>query len=138
MTVAAADLRAAFPEFGDTTAYPDTQINFWLGQAPNQLNQTRLGASFDLATMLFVAHNIVLSGRASTGGPGTVGNASGVIQSKSVGGVSASYDSRLTATEGAGYWNATSYGQRLWGLLKAVSVGPTYFPSLRAAYPFYR
>eukprot|EP01037_Dinobryon_pediforme_P023422 gene23422-24868_t len=121
MTVLYADFIAAFPEFSDATAFPASQINFWLAQAPNNLNARRLGKNYDLATMLYVAHNVVISAReVASAEKGIPGTAPGLISSKTVGPVSVSYDAAGTAVEGAGAWNATSYGQRLYKMLQAM------------------
>lgn len=128
MPVARTDLITAFPEFGDTTRYPASQVDYWLGIADAQVSKDRFGTSRDLAVMLFVAHNIVLSARsvvtAATGG--AVGAPLAVASSKSVGGASISYDTSLTAIPGAGVWNATSYGQRYYQMLRAFGSGPLY------------
>ncbi len=134
--VAQPDFVAAFPEFADATAFPPGQFTFWetLGEA--QLDAARFGTSYTLAVMLFVAHNLALSAQAARAGIASVG-AVGTVASKSVGPVSKSYDTTLTATAGAGSWNATTYGQRLLAMMKA-RLGPVYIPgpSRRPSYPF--
>lgn len=129
MTVTSLSFRVMFPEFTDSVKFPDAQINAWLDQAPNQLNTNRLGKSYDLAVMLFIAHNIVLSARAvvSASGSGVPGQAQGPVSSKTVDKVSVSFDTGATAIGRAGAWNATSYGQRLYTLLRACGAGPIYF-----------
>ena len=115
------------------TAYPQSQIEFWIPQAYNQLNAIRLGLSLDLAAMLFVAHNVALSARAAktSGSGGLVGDTASPISSKSIGGVSYSYDTSDASIAGAGEWNATSYGQRLYKMFKAFGTGPAYIPGGR-------
>lgn len=130
-----ADLIAAFPEFGAVSIYPQPQVEFWLAQAYTQLNADRFGASLGLAAMLFAAHNLALSAQAARAGSRGGGSLS-VLSSKSVGGVSASYDTNLAATAGAGAWNATSYGQRLYTMIRAFGAGPVY--RLPAAYVWRR
>lgn len=128
MTVTYSSFVAVFTEFSDTTAYPQATVNFWLGQAPFQLNANRLRNSYDLAVMLFTAHNLVLGKRdtrAAAAG-GTPGAISGPQTSKAVDKVSASYDTGAVTYPGAGEWNATSYGMRLYRLLRAVGAGPVY------------
>lgn len=131
MAVDRAALVAALPEFSDTAAYPDAQVTFWLSQAPLFLNAGVLGDRMDLATILFVAHNLVLSAgsaKAIAAGGGAVGATVAPVASKSVGPVSKSYDIGSVLVDGAGPWNATSYGSRLYQLLKAVTTGPFYVP----------
>lgn len=128
--IAPSDFRAIFPEFADATKWPDAQIQFWLDAAYAQLNPGRLGAQLDLAAMLYVAHNLVVSARNTQVGSGSnalPGQTYGVMNSKSVDKVSASYDVNLTTYQGAGFWNATSYGQRLYQLFRIYG-GFAYAP----------
>jgi hypothetical protein len=133
---------AAFPEFGSNTSstlqsaqVTVGQVNFWIPQAYAQLNTWRFGAQLDLAAMLFVAHNLVLSlreNKANATGqiPGAV---QGPIASKSIDKLSISY-SGATNLEGAGMWNATTYGQRLFKMMKAYGSGPLYVAGPRRFY----
>ena len=57
---------------------------------------------------------------------GIPGDSLGPVSSKSVGGVSISYDSGSISIAGAGAWNATSYGQRLYKLLQSAAMGGRY------------
>lgn len=128
MAVTYSTFVGVFTEFADATAYPQSTVDFWMGQAAFQLNANRLRNSYDLAVMLFTAHNLVLGKRnsqaASAGGaPGQV---TGPQTSKAVDKVSVSYDTGAVSYPGAGEWNATSYGQRLYRLLRAAGAGPLY------------
>ena len=127
-TVTYPEFVAAFPEFADAGKYPKPQIAFWIEQAPINLKASSFGRTWKLAQMLFVAHNTVLGARNAQAGSGSgiAGMASGPMSSKTVGQVSASYDTGATAIDGAGAWNATSYGQRLYTMIKAVGAGPIY------------
>ncbi|MGY0790955.1 DUF4054 domain-containing protein [Azospirillum argentinense] len=126
----------AFPEFSNSTTFPQGQFDFWSAQAYAQLNAKRLGNQLDLAVMLFTAHNLALSApnvtAAAVGGaPGTI---TGPLTSKAVGPASASFDAGKVADERAGEWNLTQYGVRLWRLLKAKSLGPVYAAGPRGPY----
>lgn len=127
MTVAYSDFVAAFPEFADQERFPASGVDFWIAQADNQINCRRFGKLESLAVMLFTAHNLVLGAQnqraAAKGIPGVPMSP---IASKTVGEVSVSYDTKDTVIEGAGAWNATSYGQRLYTMMKAVGTGPVY------------
>lgn len=128
MTAAPSDFVQAFPEFGQAAQYPPGQIAFWLAQAYQQLNSNRFGQQLDLAAMLFTAHNLSLSARAqaaaNVGAP--PGGVVAPVSSKSVGAVSINYDTDATNAEGAGSWNATQYGQRLYSMMRAFGGGPSY------------
>ncbi|HAT1603038.1 TPA: DUF4054 domain-containing protein [Raoultella ornithinolytica] len=106
-----------FPEFSDTTRYPDAAVTFYLGQADVILNQDVLGDQFVYLAELFVAHYTELRGRAIAtaavgGGVNTAGG--GVLTSKSVDKVSASYDVSGIINPDAGFWNNTAYGREFF------------------------
>jgi hypothetical protein len=80
----------------------------------------------DFATELWVAHQLVLEKQAvaQAAAGGNPGTAIGVISSKSVNGVSVSYDiSAITDNEG-GYYNQTIFGLRYWRLARVRGAGP--------------
>jgi hypothetical protein len=81
----------------------------------------RWGDYYEMGVYLFVAHHLTLFGgrRRGAGGKST----SGLISSKSVGGVSASYDTTSTGMDGAGQWNATNFGKRWMELAELVGMG---------------
>jgi len=129
--IAYSDFVAIFPEFADTTKFPEAGATFWIGQGYAQISP-RLGRQRDLAVMLFTAHNVVLAAQAAKAmaSGGVSGQATGVVSSKSVDKVSVSYDTAATAIQNAGFFNATSYGQRFYRLMQAASVGQGYVPYL--------
>lgn len=126
MTLDAAQFRTDFPEFTDTTAYPDSLINFWLALAGKLLNPLRWGDMLTAGQELFIAHNIVLEARAKLAADkgGIPGASLGVQSSKSVGPVSVSYDTASALEEGAGHWNLTIYGTRYIRLARMLGAGP--------------
>ena len=125
MSVTQTSFIAAFPEFA---TYSPATINEWIGFAGSELSLVALGSTADLATMLYVAHNLVLGARdaATVASGGIPGDIYGPVSSKSVGGVSVSYDDASTADPKGRSWNATTYGQRLFRLLKAARLGGLY------------
>lgn len=118
--------RSHFPEFGDTTAYPDTQVQFYLDISSASLDPNQWGTLLQPGVELMTAHMLALSAYAmrGSGAPGSVpGAAGGLVSSKSVSKVSVSYDVSVTAMEGAGPWNYTIYGQRFFWLMRMVGIG---------------
>lgn len=125
MAVTAASFRVAFTEFTSITVYPDAMVNFWLAVAVKQVRACAWQDQVDLGIMLYVAHNCVLEAQANkaaaTGGfPG--GN-TGSINNKSVDKVSVGYDTNVTAEEGSGNWNLTTYGQRFIRMSRLFGAG---------------
>jgi hypothetical protein len=125
-----ATLIAVFPEFALVAKYPEAAVDFWFTQADGVFPVERFGAQADLATMLYVAHNLTLGVLGAAGGGA---GAFAPATSKSVDKVSKSMDPSLVMSAGAGIWNGTAYGQRLYALLRGFATGGFYRPSARAA-----
>jgi hypothetical protein len=126
VTINPAQFRVDFPEFADTTAYPDAGINFWLGVAYKLLNACRFQDMLDTAAELYVAHNIALERQAqkSASGGAVPGLSTGPVSSKTVGPVTQAYDTTAGIFEDAGPWNLTIYGTRLYNLFMMFGAGP--------------
>lgn len=131
MAATYATMIAAFPEFSNTTSYPQTTIEFWLSQGYIQVSERLFRDSYDMAVMLWTAHHVAMgaaNARAAARG-GIPGSASGVQTSKSVDGVSVGY-STITSLNNAGAWNATSYGQRFLTMARSFAT-MQYVPGVR-------
>lgn len=126
MTVTPASFRTDYPEFADTTAYPDSGVTYWLTVAGLLLNTLRWQDMLDVATELFVAHNLALERQAqkSAASGAVPGLSTGPVSSKTVGPVTQAYDTTAGIEEGAGHWNLTVYGTRFIGLVKMFGAGP--------------
>jgi len=135
ITITPAQFIATFPEFA---AYDTTQIQNWLTEAPMEINTWRLRDDFNdarpMAIMLFTAHNLALGkyDQLTAAAGGVPGATSGPLASKSVGGVSMSYDVGATTFRDAGDFNSTGYGRRLYRLLRSYRKGFTYKTSWRS------
>lgn len=125
MAVDIAKFRADFPEFADTTAYPDPQVTFYLGLAGKLLNVARWVDLIDYGTELFVAHNLALERQAQTTAAkgGTPGMQQGALSGKTVGPVSATYDTSAGLELDGGHWNLTVYGTRFLRLVRMAGAG---------------
>ncbi|HEI9846916.1 TPA: DUF4054 domain-containing protein [Morganella morganii] len=109
--------RADFPEFSDTSRYPDSTISFYLGLADTALDQDKHGDQFIYLSELFTAHYVELRGKALAVASvsGAVNSSGGgVLSSKSVDKVSASYDTSGIVNPDAGFWNNTGYGREFY------------------------
>lgn len=118
--------RSNFPEFSNTTTYPDPQLTFWASIAETMLNQCKFGSvMWPNAVMLYVAHEITLAAQnvqaASVGG--SPGQSGGIANNKTVGAVSVGYDSQIQSEKDAGWWNRTTYGQQLWRWIQMFGAG---------------
>lgn len=117
--------RQSFPEFNDTTTYPDALVQFWMTLAVSLVNAERWGELTDLGIALVTAHHLALAVNdqkmADVGGvPGQV---TGPQSSKAVDKVSASYDTAAVAIKDGGFWNATMYGVRYLSLAMMMGAG---------------
>ncbi|HDV6320874.1 TPA: DUF4054 domain-containing protein [Burkholderia multivorans] len=120
-----AQFRQSFPEFDDTTTYPDALVQFWMTVAVSLVNADRWRELTDLGVALVTAHHLALALKdqkmAAVGGvPGQV---TGPQSSKAVDKVSASYDTAAVAIKDGGFWNATMYGVRYLSLAQMMGSG---------------
>jgi hypothetical protein len=117
--------RAAFPEFSNTTTYPDAQLDFWASVAEAQVVQDIWGTMYTFGVQLYVAHEITLAAQnvASSSSGGSPGQSGGIATSKTVGSASVSYDQSVTSEKDAGWWNLTRYGQQYIRLARAYGAG---------------
>lgn len=136
--ISAKSFRLDLPEFGDVPIYPDAVIGYWIAWAKLLMNTARWGVGssepnnpptteYDFGQELFVAHNLVLwkqsADAAKRGGtPGV--STGGAVSSKSVGGVSVSYDTGAAMELNAGHWNKTDYGTRFIQIARMMGAGP--------------
>lgn len=125
MTVTAAQFRTDFPEF-TLASYPDASVNFWLAVAAKLLRPARWFDMLDLATELYVAHNLSLEfqAREDAAAGGAPGVSTGAVTSMAVGPASISFDASAGLEEGAGNWNLTVYGTRFAQLVRMFGAGP--------------
>jgi hypothetical protein len=128
--------RGHFPEFADTTNYPDTMVQFFLDLGGVMCRATRWCELRQLGCELVCAHFLALRQYAllksmpqgitgvsiATAVPGLN---TGIPQSKSVSKVSVSMNLDLTKMEGAGPWNLTVYGQQYYWWLQIIGAPPT-------------
>jgi len=125
MAIVIQDFRNAFPEFQDIAKYPDSMISFWSALAEAQVNSCRWGTQTTMGVYLYTAHEITLASQNYQAGNvgGTPGGQSGPINSKTVGSVTAAYDTQQGAEKDAGYWNLTSYGKQFIRLARIFGAG---------------
>ncbi|WP_438332869.1 DUF4054 domain-containing protein [Burkholderia pseudomallei] len=120
-----AQFRQSFPEFNDTTTYPDSLVQFWMTVAVSLVNADRWRELTDLGVALVTAHHLALALKdQKTAAVGSVpGQVTGPQSSKAVDKVSASYDTAAVAIKDGGFWNATMYGVRYLSLAQMVGSG---------------
>mgnify|MGYP001598132539 CR=1 FL=1 len=126
MTVTVISLRESFPEFADATKYTDPMVQVWLTAATQLVNAGRWGDMTDMGIMLLTAHHLVLARRNVRAAAGTPGLVVGIQTSKSVDGVSVSYDVGSATEDGAGHYNMTSYGLQFVHFARMFGAGPVH------------
>jgi hypothetical protein len=126
MTVTLETFRTDYPEFADSTQYPDAQIEYWLGFAGVSFNVGRWGSWLDLGTALWVAHNVVMEARAimEAQNGGLPGTTTGAISAKSADKISVNFDTAASTEQGGGQWNTTIYGTRYLRMARMIGAGP--------------
>lgn len=133
MATTNADFRVAFPAFKDTIAYPNAQIDFYLGVGYKMHAPDRWGDLLDYGVMLWTAHSLSLDAQGAGTTPGVV---RGTVTSMSADGLSWSRDISTAVDPQAGHWNLSTYGLRWRQLVNIVGAGPVYVgaPSMYDAY----
>jgi hypothetical protein len=117
--------RAEFPAFASPKLYTDESIEFWIRQVSvfPPIDVYRWGQFYNIGLRLWVAHNLMYmsyaNSRAMTGQPG-----SGIATSKSVNGVSVSYDMAFGQEKDAGWYATTPYGNMFLRYLRMAGMGP--------------
>ena len=133
-----ADFQAFYPQFG-ATAFPlgigntpNVVLQTFVNLANACISQARWQDTWLLGMHLYVAHFATLYLQASTPSGASAkqvvasGVAKGINVSKSVGDVSASYQSIASGWESWGQFSLTLYGQQLIGLANIVGMGGMY------------
>lgn len=120
-----------YPQFQNQVS--ETVIQSFINLASANINKERWHSSWEFAMALFVAHFLTLYVKTSgtTNEPETnlaSGNVRGIQTSKSVDGVSVSYDvsSVLTELDGWGSYKLTEYGIQLLTLARLLGKGNMY------------
>jgi voltage-gated potassium channel Kch len=146
------EFRTYFPAFSNVMMFPDATVAYWINQATTLpiINQARWGQFYNMGIALWVAHVLTLGNaqsKAISGGSSGIG--SGVPASKSVNGVSISYDTQFGMETNAGWYGLTTYGNMFLRYLRMAGTGPmqigtgygwNYPGTVRntAGYPWYR
>jgi hypothetical protein len=123
--VTPAQFKSDFPAFFDGVLYPEATCALYLNLAAVTLDPNRFGDYLNLASELFAAHFLTLDMMdnlvAARGG--AMGQQGGAIGSKSVGGVSINYALGYDTEPNAGHWNLTTFGKRVYRLIKMAGMG---------------
>lgn len=117
------------PEDG-SEKIPIEVFNLFVGMAQASIKKDRYKSNWEYLMGLYIAHNLFLFLKASQGDPGATSALSfslpfGIASSKSVDGLSISYDFLGSQEDYAGYgtWKLSMYGQQLITLTKIYGHG---------------
>ena len=105
-----------FPEYD---SIDDVRIQLFLDDSALQISESKFGTSYDLAISYLTAHYLTLSIKTDTGSSGSIGQ----VASKSVEGVSVSYNNATADSQSDSYYSSTSYGQRYLDIRSQITVG---------------
>lgn len=137
-----ANFLAIYPQFGqntdgnwpieNSTVY-QAAMQMYINLASACLSWLRWRDTWELGMANFVAHFLTLwlqayvdPSLATSASVASAGLAKGIMSSKSVGDVSASYQLITQGWEGWGSWNLTTYGQQLVTFAKMMGAGMVY------------
>jgi hypothetical protein len=125
VTLTSSQFRSDFPEFANTTVYPDSLVQMWLTVAASLVNGARWMELTNIGLELVTAHHLALSMRDQTAASvgGVPGLMTGPTSAKSVDKVSTSYDTGAATLDNAGFWALSSYGIRFLTLARMIGAG---------------
>jgi hypothetical protein len=123
MAITPTDVRARYPEFESVTDYPTARIQTWIDKAEGELSESNWGDQYNEGLLAYTAHFLSWSTNTASSG-GAVGSV-GPLASKSIGDVSVSFASTVSAGASAteAFFNSTPYGQEYWRLVQMYGVG---------------
>lgn len=124
MALAVADFRGAQPGFLDPTAYPGTQVQFYLTLGYKMLDASRWDTVLDEGVTLFAAHFLALDAIAKRGANGVPGAGVGVLTEGHVDKVGWSKDVKSVMEPDAGHWGMTTFGLVFIRLARMMGAGP--------------
>jgi hypothetical protein len=116
MTCTPADFKTRFPEFDSVT---DARVQLFIDDAELEVDEDRWGDLYDKGVCYLTAHLLYIAEQSSAG----QGEGGGPLSTKTVGDVSLSFGSYLTADSKAAVFNSTSYGQEYYRLMMMVGMG---------------
>lgn len=113
--------RERLPEFSDTEMYPDPAINMQLSVAQKMILEERWGDMYEMGLCWWAAHYLVLGAQAAQTAKngGIPAGMTGIVASKSVDGVSISYNTLPIEKQ----WDLTIYGRQLMSFARLVGAG---------------
>jgi hypothetical protein len=122
-----AGIRLLFPEFSDSSTYPNFELQMWIDLAPSFLNPCVYTDPnvLDYVTKLWVSHNVILSqtDQSASAIEAIPGQINAPTTAKTVDKVSKSMAAQLVTIGDGGMWNSTSYGIRFFQLAKMWGAG---------------
>jgi Protein of unknown function (DUF4054) len=137
---------ADFPEFSNTTNFPQSSFNYYLHFASLMLTPVwgqpapagQPLTLYDIGTEMFVAHNLAIEalnmfGAAAGGIPGLI---PGVVSGTVTGQVTTNYDVANGVNPDAGHWNLTTFGTRFVSMLRLLGAQPTQISPSGSHIPF--
>lgn len=144
---------AMYPNFAAQIGSPPSPIiplavvDAFVALAVANLDCSLWQDSYPVGIGLYIAHYVSMW-LSSSGTPATTaqqastqGMSSGVLSSKAVGDVSASYDTTVGVIDGAGAWNLTKYGRLFYMMAQIIGAGgrqlmPPPIEVAQGTYPF--
>lgn len=120
--------KQAFPEFADTTNYPDARVQFWMELAQDMLIKKKWGKMYDKGIYLYVAHCLTLEKNVMQSLAGTGGGSGGSVgavssESETIGDTSYSTSYSTSAYTDEGQMASTVYGQMYIDLRRVIGAG---------------
>lgn len=137
VVVTVENLRNAFPEFGDTSKYPNEYIQRFITMATMYIS-TVSGIIRDdvriLAIEYMTCHLMTLSAIDGQGNAQGDGNSGGVLSSASIESVSVAFQAVIASDAFEQWIQSTPYGKMYWALLQANTPTGIYWVGVKRAF----
>lgn len=130
VVVTVQNLRQAFPEFSDTTKYPDAYIQRFITMATMYISTVSGRIRDDvrvLAIEYMTCHLMTLSAIDGKGNAQGDGNGGGVLTSASIESVSVAFQAVIANNSFEQWIQSTPYGKMYWALLQANNPAGIYW-----------
>ena len=130
VVVTVQNLRQAFPEFSDTTKYPDAYIQRFITMATMYISTVSGRIRDDvrvLAIEYMTCHLMTLSAIDGKGNAQGDGNGGGVLTSASIESVSVAFQAVIANNSFEQWIQSTPYGKAYWALLQANNPAGIYW-----------
>lgn len=134
--VSYSDFITRFPEFSNTTNYPQELISSYIDEAEQYISTTnfRIAPSKRILAIEYMTAHLIALSNIDASGEVQGQKSSNITTSASVDGVSRSILAPIADNAFAQWIQSTPYGKKYWALMTANNATPIFFPGTKRAF----